>query len=137
MLPARGATHKPEAPPAHRRHNREMTPVEDHRSASGRKIVTDIPGPKSIELSVRRAAALPPGVGVTLPIFIKDASAGIIEDVDGNRLIDFGSGISVTNVGNSAPRVVAAITEQVSRFTHTCYQVTPYESYVEVCEKLN
>ncbi len=62
---------------------------------------------------------------------------GIVEDVDGNRLIDFGSGISVTNVGNSAPRVVAAVTEQVQRFTHTCFQVTPYESYVEVCEALN
>ena len=114
-----------------------MTPAEADRSSAGRRIVTEIPGPRSIELSARRAAALPPAVGVTLPVFIADASAGIVEDVDGNRLIDFGSGISVTNVGNSAPKVVAAVIEQVSRFTHTCFQVTPYESYVEVCEKLN
>jgi 4-aminobutyrate aminotransferase/(S)-3-amino-2-methylpropionate transaminase len=114
-----------------------MTPSAVGRSSEGRRIVTDIPGPRSIELSARRAAALPVGVGVTLPVFITRASAGIVEDVDGNRLIDFGSGISVTNVGNSAPRVVAAVTEQVQRFTHTCFQVTPYESYVEVCEALN
>ena len=57
--------------------------------------------------------------------------------MDGNRLIDFGSGISVTNVGNSAPKVVEAVTEQVREFTHTCFQVTPYESYVQVCEELN
>jgi 4-aminobutyrate aminotransferase / (S)-3-amino-2-methylpropionate transaminase / 5-aminovalerate transaminase len=100
-------------------------------------LVTDIPGPRSLELAARRQAALPRGVGVTLPVFIVSASAGIIEDVDGNRLIDFGSGISVTNVGNSAPKVVAAVTEQVARFTHTAFQVTPYEGYLEVCEKLN
>ena len=100
-------------------------------------LVTEIPGPRSIELGVRRAAALPRGVGVTLPVFIASATAGVVEDVDGNRLIDFGSGISVTNVGNSAPKVVDAVTEQVRRFTHTCFQVTPYEGYLEVCEKLN
>lgn len=110
---------------------------EPDLSSRGRRMVTEIPGPKSVELAARRAAALPAAVGVTLPIFVAEASAGIIEDVDGNRLIDFGSGISVTNVGNSAPRVVAAVTEQVMRFTHTCFQVTPYESYVAVCEKLN
>jgi 4-aminobutyrate aminotransferase/(S)-3-amino-2-methylpropionate transaminase len=76
-------------------------------------------------------------VGTTLAIFVARASGGIVEDVDGNRLIDFGSGISVTNVGNSAPRVVAAVTEQAAQFTHTCFQVTPYEVYVEVCERLN
>lgn len=100
-------------------------------------LVTEIPGPRSLELGVRRAAALPRGVGVTLPVFIASATAGVVEDVDGNRLIDFGSGISVTNVGNSAPKVVDAVTEQVKRFTHTCFQVTPYEGYLEVCEKLN
>ncbi len=73
----------------------------------------------------------------TLPIFVTRAGGGIVEDVDGNRLIDFGSGISVTNVGNAAPRVVAAVVDQVARFTHTCFQVTPYESYVAVCERLN
>jgi 4-aminobutyrate aminotransferase / (S)-3-amino-2-methylpropionate transaminase / 5-aminovalerate transaminase len=111
-----------------------MTRPEDLKAP---ELVTAIPGPKSIELAARRAAAIPRAVGATLPIFITSATAGIVEDVDGNRLIDFGSGISVTNVGNSAPKVVAAVTEQVARFTHTCFQVTPYESYVEVCERLN
>jgi 4-aminobutyrate aminotransferase/(S)-3-amino-2-methylpropionate transaminase len=102
-----------------------------------RHVVTDIPGPRSRALAERRALAVPPGVGTTLGIFVARAGGGIIEDVDGNRLIDFGSGISVTNVGNSAPRVVAAVTEQAENFTHTCFQVTPYESYVAVCERLN
>jgi 4-aminobutyrate aminotransferase/(S)-3-amino-2-methylpropionate transaminase len=85
----------------------------------------------------RRNTAVPAGVGTTLGVFVARAGGGIIEDVDGNRLIDLASGISVTNVGNSAPRVVSAVGEQVERFTHTCFQVTPYESYVEVCERLN
>ena len=103
----------------------------------GRLLVTEVPGPRSRALSERRAAAVPHGVGVTLPIFIAHAGGGIVEDVDGNRLIDFGSGISVTNVGNSAPAVVRAIKSQADRFTHTCFQVTPYEEYVKVCERLN
>jgi len=85
----------------------------------------------------RRAAALPAGVGTTLPVFAVRASGGIVEDVDGNRFIDLAAGIAVTTVGSSAPRVVDAVAEQVGRFTHTCFQVTPYESYVAVCEKLN
>jgi 4-aminobutyrate aminotransferase/(S)-3-amino-2-methylpropionate transaminase len=85
----------------------------------------------------RRAAALPTGVGTTLPVFAVRASGGIVEDVDGNRFIDLAAGIAVTTVGSAAPRVVSAVTEQVERFTHTCFQVTPYESYVEVCERLN
>ncbi len=102
-----------------------------------RALVTEIPGPRSRALSARRARAVPAGVGTTLPVFVSRASGGILEDVDGNRLIDFGSGISVTSVGNSGPRVVAAVTEQARRFTHTCFQVTPYEGYLEVCERLN
>jgi 4-aminobutyrate aminotransferase/(S)-3-amino-2-methylpropionate transaminase len=102
-----------------------------------RLLKTGIPGPRSQELWRRRRAAVPDAVGTTLPIFVARAGGGIVEDVDGNRLIDFGSGISVTNVGNSAPRVVAATVEQVARFTHTCFQVTPYEGYVAVCERLN
>lgn len=101
------------------------------------RLATDVPGPRSRELTMRRAAAIPRGVGVTLGTFVARAQAGMIEDVDGNRLIDFGSGISVTNVGNSAPEVVAAVQDQAARFTHTCFQVTPYEGCVEVCERLN
>jgi 4-aminobutyrate aminotransferase/(S)-3-amino-2-methylpropionate transaminase len=85
----------------------------------------------------RRAAALPSGVGMTLPVFAVRASGGIVEDVDGNRFIDLAAGIAVTTVGSAAPRVVSAVSEQVERFTHTCFQVTPYESYVAVCEQLN
>jgi 4-aminobutyrate aminotransferase / (S)-3-amino-2-methylpropionate transaminase / 5-aminovalerate transaminase len=103
----------------------------------GRRLVTEIPGPASRALAERRAAVVPHGVGTTLPVFIERAEAGILEDVDGNRLIDFGSGISVTNVGNSAPAVVRAVREQADRFTHTCFQVTPYKGYVDVCERLN
>jgi 4-aminobutyrate aminotransferase/(S)-3-amino-2-methylpropionate transaminase len=102
-----------------------------------RLVRTEIPGPLSRQLMDRRNAAIPAGVGTTLGVFVTRAAGGIIEDVDGNRLIDLASGISVTNVGNSAPRVVAAVHEQVERFTHTCFQVTPYLGYVEVCERLN
>jgi 4-aminobutyrate aminotransferase/(S)-3-amino-2-methylpropionate transaminase len=72
-----------------------------------------------------------------LPIFITKAAGGIVVDVDGNQLIDFGSGIAVTSVGNAAPAVVDRITAQVKDFTHTCFMVTEYEEYVEVCEALN
>ena len=114
--------------------------MPNHRTPApevGRRLVTDIPGPASRALAERRAAAVPHGIGTTLPVFVARAEAGIVEDVDGNRLIDFGSGISVTNVGNSAPAVVRAINQQAERFTHTCFQVTPYEDYVRVCERLN
>ena len=113
-----------------------MTAIPDNLSPT-RHLVTEIPGPRSLELMSRRQRAIPSGVGTTLPVFVTRAGPGILEDVDGNRLIDFGSGISTTNVGNSAPLVVAAIQEQAALFTHTCFQVTPYASYVEVCERLN
>jgi 4-aminobutyrate aminotransferase/(S)-3-amino-2-methylpropionate transaminase len=102
-----------------------------------RLVATEVPGPRSRELIARRRAALPAGVGTTLPVFATRASGGIVEDADGNRFIDLAAGIAVTTVGSSAPRVVAAVSEQLERFTHTCFQVTPYESYVAVCERLN
>ncbi|MBN6053052.1 4-aminobutyrate--2-oxoglutarate transaminase [Nonomuraea sp. RK-328] len=102
-----------------------------------RRLVTAIPGPKSQELLARKQAAVPTGIGTTLPVFVTRAGGGVVEDADGNRLIDFGSGIAVTNVGNAAPRVVERVQKQVADFTHTCFMVTPYESYVQVCEKLN
>jgi 4-aminobutyrate aminotransferase / (S)-3-amino-2-methylpropionate transaminase / 5-aminovalerate transaminase len=102
-----------------------------------RHLATAVPGPASRELSARRARAIPRGVGSTVPVFIAQAGGGILEDVDGNRLIDFGAGIAVVNVGNANPGVITAVTEQVARFTHTCFTVTPYESYVAVCEALN
>jgi 4-aminobutyrate aminotransferase / (S)-3-amino-2-methylpropionate transaminase / 5-aminovalerate transaminase len=102
-----------------------------------RLLVTEIPGPASLELNKRRAAAVSRSVGVTLPVFVARAGGGIVEDVDGNRLIDLGSGIAVTTIGNSAPSVVDAVREQVAEFTHTCFMVTPYESYIAVAEELN
>jgi len=102
-----------------------------------RQLVTEIPGPASLELNKRRTAAVSRGVGVTLPVFVVRAGGGIVEDADGNRLIDLGSGIAVTTIGNSAPRVVDAVRAQVAEFTHTCFMVTPYEQYVAVAEELN
>jgi 4-aminobutyrate aminotransferase / (S)-3-amino-2-methylpropionate transaminase / 5-aminovalerate transaminase len=102
-----------------------------------RQLVTEIPGPASLELNKRRTAAVPRGVNVSLPVFVARAGGGIVEDVDGNRLIDLGSGIAVTTIGNSSPRVVDAVRTQVADFTHTCFMVTPYEEYIAVAEELN
>ncbi|GAA0964015.1 4-aminobutyrate--2-oxoglutarate transaminase [Acrocarpospora macrocephala] len=105
--------------------------------AQERRLITEIPGPRSRELFARKQAAVPPGIGTTLPVFVTQAGGGVVVDADGNSLIDFGSGIAVTSVGNAAPRVVDRVRRQVGEFTHTCFMVTPYESYVDVCEKLN
>ena len=105
--------------------------------AQERKLVTSIPGPKSQELLARKNSAVAAGVGVALPIFTVAAGNGVMIDADGNSLIDLGSGIAVTGVGNSSPRVVKAVQDQVELFTHTCFTVTPYEGYVAVAEKLN
>ena len=102
-----------------------------------RKLVTSIPGPKSQEMLARKNAAVAAGVGVALPVSIVAAGGGVMVDIDGNSLIDLGSGIAVTGVGNSAPKVVEAVINQVTQFTHTCFTVTPYEGYIEVSEKLN
>lgn len=102
-----------------------------------RHLVTDIPGPASRELTKRRTAAVARGVGSVMPVYAVRAAGGIVEDVDGNRLIDLGAGIGVTTVGNAAPRVVDAVRAQAGEFTHTCFMVTPYEGYVAVAEALN
>ncbi len=102
-----------------------------------RELLTPIPGPRSLELAARRSAAVASGVGSVMPVYAARAAGGIVVDVDGNSLIDFGSGIAVTTVGNSAPEVVARVRQQVQDFTHTCFTVTPYEGYIEVCEQLN
>ncbi|RFA06905.1 4-aminobutyrate--2-oxoglutarate transaminase [Subtercola boreus] len=102
-----------------------------------RRLVTAIPGPRSVELHARKSAAVARGVGITLPVYVQAAGGGVVLDVDGNTLIDFGSGIAVTGVGNAAPDVVEAVTAQVAQFTHTCFTITGYEGYVEVAELLN
>ena len=111
---------------------RADTAVDQHR-----RLVTDLPGPRSRELMARKSAAVAAGVGTTMPVFVARAGGGIVVDVDGNHLIDLGSGIAVTTVGASAPRVVEAVQRQVELFTHTCFMVTPYDGYVAVAEALN
>jgi 4-aminobutyrate aminotransferase / (S)-3-amino-2-methylpropionate transaminase / 5-aminovalerate transaminase len=101
-----------------------------------RRLVTEIPGPKSRELFARRGASVAAGISTTLPVFVTAAGGGVVVDVDGNSLIDLGSGIAVVSVGNSAEAVVSRAVEQLQRFTHTCFMVTPYESYIAVCEAL-
>lgn len=102
-----------------------------------RRLVTAIPGPKSIEALKRRSAATSGGLGMAIPVIIERASDAILLDIDGNQIIDLGSGIGVVNVGNAANRVVDRVIEQVQAFTHTCFTVAPYMNYIEVCEKLN
>lgn len=101
-----------------------------------RHLATAVPGPRSRELTTRRAAAVAAGVTSSLPVWAARAGGGVLEDVDGNRFIDLGSGIAVTTVGNAAPPVTAAIADQAAAFTHTCFMITPYEGYLEVCEAL-
>ncbi|GAA5025691.1 4-aminobutyrate--2-oxoglutarate transaminase [Microbacterium fluvii] len=102
-----------------------------------RRLVTSIPGPRSQELLARKAAAVAAGVGHTAPVHAVAAGGGVVVDADGNSLIDLGSGIAVTTVGNAHPKVVEAVQAQVAQFTHTCFMVSPYESYVAVAEALN
>lgn len=102
-----------------------------------RHLATALPGPRSQALAERQKAAVPAGVATTMPVYAARAAGGILEDVDGNRLIDLASGIAVTSVGASHPRVVAAVQEQVAQFTHTSFMITPYEGYVAVAEQLD
>jgi 4-aminobutyrate aminotransferase/(S)-3-amino-2-methylpropionate transaminase len=113
-------------------HPRTGSEVPQHR-----ELLTEIPGPRSRELMARKGAAVAAGVGTVMPVFAARAGGGVVADVDGNHLIDLGSGIAVTTVGASAPRVAEAVQRQVERFTHTCFMVTPYDGYVEVAEALN
>jgi 4-aminobutyrate aminotransferase / (S)-3-amino-2-methylpropionate transaminase / 5-aminovalerate transaminase len=101
-----------------------------------RRLVTEIPGPGSLERLDRKKAHVADGVGTTLPVFIVAAGGGVLVDVDGNSLIDLGSGIAVTSVGNAAPAVTRNVHAQVDAFTHTCFMVTPYDGYVDVCAAL-
>ena len=101
-----------------------------------RHLLTEIPGPVSVARFARRQAHVAAGVGTTLPVFIEAAGGGVLVDADGNSLIDLASGIAVASVGNSAPEVTSRVIEQVAAFTHTCFMVTPYDGYVDVCEQL-
>jgi 4-aminobutyrate aminotransferase/(S)-3-amino-2-methylpropionate transaminase len=98
---------------------------------------TSVPGPKSQELMKRREAAVPRGIAHGTPIFAARAEDAVLEDVDGNRFLDFAGGIGCNNAGHRAPGVVTAIREQVDAFLHTCFSVAPYEKYIAFAEKLN
>jgi 4-aminobutyrate aminotransferase/(S)-3-amino-2-methylpropionate transaminase len=102
-----------------------------------RHIVTEIPGPKSAEVLARRKEAVSAGLGMAFPAIIVRAEGAIMEDLDGNRIIDLGSGIGVVTVGNANPRVVSRVIEAAQAFTHTNFTTAPYLGYIEVCEALN
>src|SRR5689334_3575241 len=101
------------------------------------QLKTSIPGPKSKALSERRSKAVPRGLSHATPIYVAKTEGAILEDVDGNRYIDFAGGIGCLNTGHRAPGVLTAIERQLDKFLHTCVQVTPYECYVRLAERLN
>ena len=88
------------------------------------------------QLHERRKAVVSAGLTQGFPVYIERAEGAILVDVDGNRLLDLGSGIAVTTIGHAVPELIDAVSQQVAAFTHTCFMVTPYESYVAVCEEL-
>ena len=108
----------------------------EYRLEQKRDLKTALPGPKSQELAARREKAVAAGIASSVPVYADELDGGIIKDADGNQLIDLGSGIAVTSVGATAPKVVEKVREAVGKFTHTCFMVTPYEGYVEVAEKI-
>ena len=101
-----------------------------------RRVVTAIPGPRSVELQERRRAVVSDGVASALPVFIEKAHGAILVDVDGNAFLDLGAGIGVTTIGHTDDAVVAAAREQVGDVIHTLFTITPYEEYVRVAELL-
>jgi 4-aminobutyrate aminotransferase / (S)-3-amino-2-methylpropionate transaminase / 5-aminovalerate transaminase len=101
------------------------------------QLKTEIPGPNSRALTARRSQAIPRGVYASTPLFIRHAEGAMLEDVDGNRFIDLGGGIGCANVGHRNPRVLSALRAQLDAFLHLCFQVTGYESYVALAERLN
>jgi len=101
------------------------------------KLVTAIPGPKSLELHKIKQQEVSHGVGTMLPVYIERAHGAVLVDVDGNQLIDLGSGIGVVTIGHTNKQVVDAVMEQVQKLTHSLFTVTPYLPYLQVCEILN
>src|SRR5688572_14815399 len=101
------------------------------------QLKTKVPGPKSLALMKGRQAAVARGPFHVTPIFIAKAEGATIEDVDGNRFIDFAAGIGVANVGHCNAEIVRAIQDQTTNFLHAAFNVTPYENYIRLCEKLN
>ena len=88
-------------------------------------------------LQARRIAAIPRGVATAYPVFAERAEGSELWDRDGKRFIDFAGGIAVLNTGHRHPKVIAAVKKQLDAFTHTAFQIVPYEPYIELCERLN
>jgi len=101
-----------------------------------RRLLTQIPGPRSAELHRRRQAVVSDGVSSAVPLYIERAHGAVVVDVDGNALLDLGAGIGVTTIGHTDDAVVAAARAQLGELTHTLFTVTPYEGYVRVAELL-
>jgi 4-aminobutyrate aminotransferase / (S)-3-amino-2-methylpropionate transaminase / 5-aminovalerate transaminase len=96
---------------------------------------TEIPGPNSKALMKRREAAVPRGPYHATPIFTASAEGAVIEDVDGNKLLDFAGGIGCLNTGHRPAQIESAIRQQLEKYLHLCFSVTPYEGYVALAEK--
>ncbi|MHB8429620.1 MAG: 4-aminobutyrate--2-oxoglutarate transaminase [Acidimicrobiales bacterium] len=111
--------------------------MEPSDAGQCRRLVSELPGPVSLALQRRRDRAVTTAVSTSVPLFIEAAEGAILIDVDGNRLIDLGSGIAVSSVGHRAPTVVEAVSNQAAHFSHTSFMINPYEGYVAVCERLN
>jgi 4-aminobutyrate aminotransferase/(S)-3-amino-2-methylpropionate transaminase len=92
---------------------------------------------RNSDLQARRLAAIPRGIGTAFPVFADKAENSEIWDADGNRYVDFAGGIAVLNTGHRHPKVIAAVRDQLDKFTHTAFQVLAYEPYVALCERLN
>ncbi|HVB74728.1 MAG TPA: 4-aminobutyrate--2-oxoglutarate transaminase [Ktedonobacteraceae bacterium] len=103
---------------------------------SDEKTYLDIPGEKSRELMARRQEFVARGVSSAMSVFAAKAEGAMIEDVDGNRYIDFAGGIGVMNIGHGRPEVVQAIAEQAAKYIHTCFSVMMYEPYVNLAERI-
>ncbi|WP_423185142.1 aminotransferase class III-fold pyridoxal phosphate-dependent enzyme [Arthrobacter sp. NyZ413] len=106
-------------------------------TATARRLLTELPGPRSRELEAERRKHVTDAFGITMPVFIDHALDALLVDVDDNHLIDFASGIAVTSVGAANPKVAKRAAAQLERFTHACFMVTEYASFVEVCRWLN
>ena len=105
--------------------------------ATSIELKTATPGPRSAEWMARKLAAVPRSVGTAMPAFVERAHGAVIEDIDGNRYLDFAGGIGCLNAGHTPDTVVAAVQEQAAKFLHTCFMISPYEGYVELAEELN
>src|SRR6266550_2823421 len=98
--------------------------------------ITEIPGPKTLAVLARKEAAVARGTSHAAGVVVASAAGSVVEDVDGNRFIDFAGGIGVLNVGHSHPSVVSAVRAQIDRLIHMCFAVAPYERYISLAERL-